>query len=187
MLYNLSFLLLFSMLLPVLSACSSDTGSGPKDVKWDRDSCERCRMVLSDRHSSVQVRYQPPDKKRSKVVLFDDLGCAVLWLQDKPWKNDPQTEIWVTDHQTGDWINARQATYIPGKLTPMEYGLGAQLDWEEGGLSFEQAKAHVVQVEKRFNAHGVHLLDKYRQQADRRNGQLYEDDSSLPPIVPLKE
>lgn len=153
--YKLRLLLWVCVVVPLLSACSGDTGTGPKDVKWDRDACERCRMVLSDRHSSAQIRYQPKDKKRTKVVTFDDFGCAVLWLEDKSWKDDPHTEIWITDHRTGEWIDARQATYVPGKLTPMEYGLGAQLEWSEGGLSYEQAKLHVAQVEQRFNAHGV--------------------------------
>ncbi len=177
------------MVLALCSACSGDPGTGPKEVKWDRDTCERCRMVLSDRHSSAQVRFHPPDKKSSKVVVFDDFGCAVLWLEDKPWKDDPRTEVWITDLRTGDWINARQATYVPGMLTPMAYGLGAQLEWAEGGLSYEQAKLHVAQIEQRFNAHGVHLLEKYKQQAERREEKLHRqaEDSSLPPIIPVKE
>ncbi len=182
-------LILAAVVAAWLSACSGDSGRGPKDVKWDRDACERCRMVLSDRHSSAQIRYQPPDRKRSKLVVFDDFGCAVLWLQDKPWKDDPQTEFWITDHQSGEWINARLATYVPGRVTPMEYGLGAQLDWQEGGLNFTQAKQHVIQVEQRFSTQGVQLLDRYREQAERRqeHRQLHQDDSALPPIIPRKE
>ncbi|MES9860639.1 MAG: hypothetical protein ABW138_07295, partial [Candidatus Thiodiazotropha sp. 4PDIVS1] len=64
----------------LLVGCSADNGTGPLDVKWDRDTCERCRMVLSDRKHAAQIRYFPPDKKRSVVNFFDDIGCAVLWL-----------------------------------------------------------------------------------------------------------
>jgi len=156
------------MLLSLLIACSADPGTGPAEVKWDRTACERCRMVLSDRHFAVQVRYLPEGKRRSKVFQFDDIGCATLWLQDKPWKDDPQTQIWVADHRNGDWINARTASYIKGKMTPMEYALGAQSDPAPGALDFAQAKAHVVEVEKRFNIHGVQLLDRLKQQAAER-------------------
>jgi len=161
------FLLLGGLLLLLLGACSGDPGSGPKEVKWDRDACERCRMVLSDRHYSAQVRVFP-EGKRSKVFFFDDIGCATLWLEDKPWKDDPRTGIWVTDHRNGDWIDARTATYVKEKITPMEYGLGAQTEPAPGGLDFEQAKRHIVEVEERFTIRGVQLLDRLKEQAERR-------------------
>ncbi|HIP53731.1 MAG TPA: hypothetical protein EYH03_06960, partial [Chromatiales bacterium] len=150
-----------------LGACSADPGTGPVDVHWDRDICERCRMVLSDRHYAAEVRVFP-EGKRSKVYYFDDIGCAVIWLQDKPWKDDPKTQIWVTDHRTGNWIDARTATYVTGKVTPMEYGLGAQSDPAPDGLTFEQAKQHIFEVEERFNAHGVQLLERLKEQAKKR-------------------
>ena len=56
-------------------------------------------MMLSDPRFAAQIRYFPQDK-RSKVVKFDDFGCAMLWLEDQPWKQDQATEIWVADHRT---------------------------------------------------------------------------------------
>ncbi len=137
-------------------------------MKWDRDACERCRMVLSDRNHSAQVRWFPAGKKRTKVHLFDDIGCAIIWLDDKPWKDALTTEIWVTDHRTGAWINARKAIYVKGERTPMEYGLGAQREPVADGLDFEQAKRHVHEVEERFNTHGTHLLQRLKEQVKRR-------------------
>ncbi len=136
--------------------CSGDTGTGPVEVTWDRDACQRCRMVLSDRVHAAQVRGGPQGQK-AKVHKFDDIGCAVVWLKDQPWADDPATEIWVTDHRSGQWIDARNAHYLTGQMTPMEYGLGAQVEPAAGALSFEQATAHIVGVERRFNVHGAHL------------------------------
>ncbi len=150
-----------------LPGCSGDPGSGPTEVKWDRDACERCRMVLSDRHYAAQVRVFP-EGKRSRVFPFDDIGCATLWLEGKSWDQKPGTEIWVTDHRDGHWIDARTATYVPGKITPMEYGLGAQTETAPEGIDFEQAKRHVKEVEKRFTTQGVQLLDRLKQQAEKR-------------------
>lgn len=155
----------------LLTGCSGDSGSGPVAVKWDRDACERCRMVLSDRYHAAQVRYFPPDKKRSQVAMFDDIGCATLWLADKPWEQDPRTEIWVTDHRTGEWIDATQATYVRGHLTPMEYGLGAQYDPAQGGLDFTQAKQYILNVEQRYNTHSDHLLERLKEQGERREAE----------------
>lgn len=127
------------------------------EVKWDRVTCERCRMVLSDRQHSAQVRLRETDG-RSRVYSFDDIGCAVIWLDERPEARDaPDTEIWVTDWRTGDWIDARTATYVPGQVTPMEYGLGAQPGPVDGGLSYAQARARIFEVERRFNVHGAHL------------------------------
>ncbi len=117
-------------------------------------------MVLSDRHHSAQVRYTKEGRKRSTILYFDDIGCALLWLEDKPWRDDPKTEHWVTDHRNGNWIDARSATYVKGHLTPMAYGLGAQSDPAPGGLDLTQAKQHLTQMEGQFNRHGVHIQDR---------------------------
>jgi hypothetical protein len=140
----------------LLSACGGDPGQGPVEVKWDRDACERCRMVLSDPLHSAQVRVPTPDG-RSRVYRFDDIGCALIWLEERAERDDPATEIWVNDWRTGDWIDARTATYLRGQVTPMEYGLGAQPEPARDGLDFAQAKAHIFDVEARFNVHGGHL------------------------------
>ena len=155
--------------LLLLSACSGDPGTGPVEVKWDRVICERCRMVLSDRHNSAEVRIHP-EGKRSKVYFFDDIGCAVLWLEGagKVWADDPKTEIWVNDQRNGNWIDALSATYVEGVITPMEYGLGAQADPVPGGMDYAAAIERIHEVEERFNAHGVQLLDRLREQQARR-------------------
>jgi nitrous oxide reductase accessory protein NosL len=142
-------------LLGLLAGCSDEPQTGPAKITWDRDACERCRMVLSDRSYAAQIRVPPgEDRKWGKVYKFDDIGCAVLWMDQQPWKEGPAIEIWVTDHRDGQWLDARAAHYVTGKTTPMEYGLGAQREPAPGTLSFEQAIAHVYEVEKRFSAEG---------------------------------
>jgi hypothetical protein len=170
------------LMLSLLAGCSGDPGSGPVKVKWDRDACERCRMVLSDRSHAAEIRYYAPNKQRSSVALFDDIGCATLWLEQQPWRDDPRTEIWVIDHQSGEWIDARSATYVTGRITPMEYGLGAQAQPAPGGMNFAQAKKHIEEVEQRFNVHGQELLERLREQAERRQAET-ADDAPLPPIA----
>jgi len=145
--------ILFSIFL--LSSCG-DKQDGAADVKWDRDSCERCQMMLSDRDFSAQIRIFP-EGKRSKVYKFDDLGCAVLWLASKDFKDDPKVQIWVNDFKTKKWIDAKSAWYIKDLTTPMNYGLGAQLDKVAGALNYEQAVRHINKVEEVFNIHGGNL------------------------------
>ena len=135
-----------------LIGCSQDK-TGPVEVKWDRDACERCRMVLSDRKHSAQVR----SGLTGKVYLFDDIGGAILWLQGKDWAENIKTEIWVNHHKTGDWLNARTAVFISGQNTPMSFGLGAQSASVEGGMNYEQAIRYIQNREQTFNQSGTDL------------------------------
>ena len=159
---------LFLILLTTffLVACGDEKQTGVVDVRWDRDSCERCQMILSERNFSAQVRVFP-EGKRSKVYKFDDMGCAVLWLNNERlnteglatqgYKDDPKTEIWVNNYKTNEWINAKTAWYVKGQNTPMNYGLGAQPDKVEGALNYAQAVEHINVIEKKFNIHGGNL------------------------------
>lgn len=127
----------------VLAACSGDPGTGPVEVKWDRDTCERCRMVLSDRLHAAQVRGGPAGEK-TRVYKFDDIGGAILWLQERAWRDDPRTEIWVNDRRDGRWLDAYQAVYLPGQITPMDFGFGAQDTAVDGAVDFESMRASVL-------------------------------------------
>ena len=136
-------------------ACTAEQTSGPEQVRWDRETCTRCNMSVGDRNYAAQVRGGPAGEK-AKVYKFDDIGCAVIWLQDKEWKDEDDTEIWVTDFNNGQWIDARKASYVTGKLTPMNYGLGAQSESAADLLDFTQAIDHIIVSEKEKHQHGGH-------------------------------
>lgn len=172
MLHRIFYILFFATFSLVLSACSGEPETGPVEAKWDQDNCERCRMMLSDRNFAAQIRYFPK-AKRSRVVKFDDIGCAVLWIKDKQWNNDPKTQIWVADHSSGEWIDARKATYLRKNNSPMGYDLGAQAEAVSGGLNFAEAKQHIEEVENKFNAHGSqHDHMQHNQQQDLKQQGL---------------
>ncbi|MDZ7657489.1 MAG: protein NosL [Sulfurimicrobium sp.] len=129
-----------ALLLGLLAACHQEPKTGPVEVKWDRDTCVRCNMALSDKRYAAQVRGGP----KHLAYKFDDFGCVIFWLKDKPWANDPATEIWVMDMRSDSWIDARKAYYVPNKMTPMAYGFGAVALPEPGSVSFEEARQQVL-------------------------------------------
>jgi copper chaperone NosL len=45
-------------------------------------------MVLSARNYSTQVRAFEAEGK-STLHFFDDLGCAVIWLDKQTWRGPP--------------------------------------------------------------------------------------------------
>ncbi len=159
-------LLWFPFIL-LLSACSSEPVSGPEEVRWDRDNCQRCRMVLSDPHYAAEVRYFP-EGKRSKVVKFDDIGCAVIWLEQQPWASDIKSEIWVADYLNKNWIDARQAFYVRTKSSPMEYALGAQSRASADSVNYDGAIEIIKEIEAKYNAHSLQLEQNLKQQAKQR-------------------
>ncbi len=131
-----------------LMGCNNTPKTGPEKVRWDRILCVRCLMAVSDHSFSAQVRGGPIGKK-SKVYFYDDIGCAVLWLDEQNWwdggrwVDDPATEIWVTDWTDQSWIDARTAYYVKGHITPMDFQLGAQVTKVPGAYNFEEAIEHI--------------------------------------------
>jgi len=117
-----NFLILLA-LLPIFAfnGCEKKPLGAVQQMHWDRDMCERCKMAISERKFAVQII----DPKTGKDYKFDDIGCAVLWMDEMkiPWKN--KAIIWITDAKTGKWIDARKAKYADGAITPMAFGFAA--------------------------------------------------------------
>ena len=124
------FFLLFTLAFSLLyfTGCDKkEVSTQPSEVHWDRDMCARCVMVVSDRKNTTQVI----NPANGKVYMFDDIGCMVLWFDNKkiPWKD--KAVIWITDAKTGKWINARKAFYDTNNITPMAYGFVAHKSKDE--------------------------------------------------------
>ena len=122
-------------LLILLAACTPGAKTGAVDIKFDRDQCTGCGMVISEPHFAAEVRGGP----KGAVTKFDDVGCAVKWLNQQPWADDPATEVWVARQSDGQWIDAKTAKYAGGKSSPMGFGFSAGSE----GLTFEALRAHV--------------------------------------------
>lgn len=137
-------MLLLGSIALLIAACTHETATGPVEVKWDRDTCKRCSMAISDRHYAVEIRGGP----KKEVFKFDDLGCAVHWLKDQPWAEEPANEIWVADFSSGKWLDARTAHYIGGKTTPMAYGYGASAEALPGSIGFDEVKKQLLAKDK---------------------------------------
>jgi hypothetical protein len=132
-----------------LSACGRDEGwpEGMQPIKWDRDTCIVCNMVISDRRFAGQMR----GGEKNTVFKFDDPGCIALCINDKadkfPWVRDPATKIWVMDSNVRGndmrWLDARTAQYA-AKFSPMGYNYGAMPHPQAGAVDFPTMCEHVV-------------------------------------------
>lgn len=127
-----------------LAACGQEPKTGPVEIKWDRDTCTRCGMAISDRRFATEVRGGP----QHKAFKFDDIGCAVFWLKGQPWAEDRTTEVWVADARDTKWLDARSAHYRDAKMTPMGYGYGAVADNPPGSVDFVQLRKQILALGK---------------------------------------
>ena len=136
-------------LAAALAACGKNSSwpEGMAEIKWDRDTCARCSMVISDRRFAAQIKGGP----KSTVFKFDDIGCVTYWLRDKlkdyPWMSEAATKLWVADAANqGDklvWHDAVGAHYI-GKVSPMGYNYVAVSRPQAMSVDFETMRQHVL-------------------------------------------
>ncbi len=142
--------LLLTPLAAALSACSdSKWPEGMKSIIWDRDTCVRCSMAISDRRFAGQIRGGPKDT----VFKFDDPGCMVFWLRDQlerfPWLSAADTRMWVADFHSKSrdemiWHDPRTVRYIT-RTSPMGYNLAAVADTgTDSSFSFEEMQQQTL-------------------------------------------
>ena len=129
-----------AMLASALAGCKKK--SGPEPVRYDREVCAICNMIISDPRFAAELR--TPD---GKLVKFDDIGDAIHWMIRQDWykKGQRAKEIWVMDMRDGKtWLDARKAWYVPGQVTPMDYGFGAVAKREPGAVDYQAMKREVI-------------------------------------------
>ena len=137
-----------SPLALALSACGkSGWPEGMVEIKWDRDVCPRCSMVISDRRFAAQLRGGPKDM----AVKFDDIGCLTFWIRDNlktyPWLAEPATRMWVADVTSKGkevtWLDPRKVQFIT-RTSTMGYNFGAVAYPQMGSMDFESMRQHVL-------------------------------------------
>lgn len=143
--FKLIFLVLFSLLF---ISCSEDKPkNGMHKVHWDRDMCERCKMIVSERKFAVQVI-----DEHDKSHMFDDIGCALVWFEEENLSWLDKAKIWINDAHTGEWIDARKSIFAVGNLTPMGYGVSAytkeSIPKDATQLNFEEASKVIFDIDK---------------------------------------
>ena len=119
-----------AFLLLALAACEKD--KGPVEIKYGRDACEMCGMIISEARYAAEVR----SASDNKMHKFDDIGDAVNWLELQGVGLQGAKEIWVMDSDDGKtWLDARNAFYRHGR-SPMNYNFAAVAAPREGAVDF---------------------------------------------------
>ncbi len=122
-----------------LAGCGGRT-EGPEDIAWSRDPCEFCRMIIDDRHFAAEVRGGP----KNRITKFDDIGCAIHWIKQTGWTDEQVSEVWVTDHESGRWLDARQAHFLLGPRSPMGYDYAAMAEPRQASAGFDDIRRSIA-------------------------------------------
>ena len=141
--------LMLTPLAAALSGCKKDNWpEGMVEIKWDRDTCVRCSMVISDRRFAAQLRGGP----ENTAFKFDDPGCLAFWLKDKavkyPWMADQSTKIWLADFNSKsreemNWLDPKLTQFIT-RTSPMGYNFAAVSTPMPGSLDFTDMRQHIL-------------------------------------------
>ena len=121
--------LLFLSFIVMFLGCQDKVKQGASEIHWDRDMCDRCVMVISDRKNTVQLK----NPTTNKLFKFDDIGCMAIWFIDENIEYKDSAVIWITDAKSGEWCDARKAYYTSGNITPMAFGFSAYKSKESIG------------------------------------------------------
>ena len=141
---------LLALVITVTAGCSQEPNLSAVDPKWDRDVCERCKMLLSDKNFSSEV-INPTDGKH---YFFDDLGCALNWLaEDKNKSWALKAIVFANDAKTGEWLDISKNHLALGYITPMSYGIAVfkskdQISSDKKLISAKEAYEHALEVKK---------------------------------------
>jgi len=114
-------LLLIIGLVLGFSACEKKDPNGPHKIHYDRDMCAECKMVISDRNYAAQI----VNPIKNKAYNFDDIGCAIIWMDasNEEWLDS--AKLYVADQKTAELIPAKEVFWAKGFTTPMDFGFAA--------------------------------------------------------------
>lgn len=92
---------------------------GPPAIRYGRDRCDACGMIISDPRYAAAARHGPV------AYRYDDIGCLVGHSGTALAAR--RATGYVHDAESHDWLEAASAAFVrsPAISTPMGFGLAA--------------------------------------------------------------
>ena len=105
--------------LAILLAVSLSCARGPRALVAGEDSCDYCRMTITDTRYGGQVV-----TSRGRVLTFDAVECLASYVSETA--SSEIRSVHVSDYRTRDMVRAEDAVFVRGALqSPMGQGLAA--------------------------------------------------------------
>jgi hypothetical protein len=116
----------------------------PISLKLNHLQDPECAMVVEKKKFSAQLA-----AKSGKTWVFDDIGCLILWQNEKVFMDSPK--IWVYTQDSQRWIDAKKAYFSTTEHTPMRHGFGAFEQKETSHIDYETMRLRVLRGEDMTN------------------------------------
>lgn len=110
----------FILTCSLLIGCDS-RATGPAPIGAD-DACASCRMLISEHRYAAELL-----DEKGNLYKFDDVACMLRFAHEHG-KQAPAVRFYVVDSAGGDWLDARQASFVKlgtSVSSPMASGLAA--------------------------------------------------------------
>ena len=105
--------------LAITLAVSLSCARGPRALVVGEDSCDYCRMTITDPRYGGQVV-----TSRGRVLTFDAVECLASYVAETP--SSEIRSVHVSDYRTRAMVSAEEAAFVRGALnSPMGQGLAA--------------------------------------------------------------
>lgn len=143
----LSILIVIAIIVILLLSLGTDQGARyvykgnkaytPIVIKPKEYQCSECSMDIEALEYNAQIITPGGD-----TYFFDDIGCVVLWLENRSIKTQ---KIITKTLDTGDWIDVEKAWYTRTASSPMGYGFAAYKQKKEGLIPYAEMKLLMLQ------------------------------------------
>lgn len=110
----------------------------PIDINHTNDT--QCAMLIKTIYNTAQA--VAPD---GRTWFFDDPGCLVLWIEEKPFKD--KAKLWVHTIDTKKWIDAKSAHYGITDPSVMHYGFGARENKTDKSIDYDEMRLRMLRGE----------------------------------------
>ena len=116
----------------------------PLPIKLNKTNDTECAMLIKTDKNSAEVAL-----KDGRTWFFDDPGCMVKWLKDKPFKDS--AKLWVHTIDTNRWIDAKSAKYTTTYHSAMHYGFGSLEKGDKKSIDFKEMTLRMYRNETLAN------------------------------------
>jgi hypothetical protein len=113
------------------------------DIKAKEYSCSKCNMFVKNLDYATQIVL-----KNGNTYFFDDIGCAVEWLEN----NSNELAIVLTKTlDSHKWMDAKKVWYSRIAPSPMGYGFAGVEHKKDGLIEYEKMKSLMLKGENLRN------------------------------------
>ena len=137
----------FAVLLFLIN--SSSCSSQVKPIKYGKDECYFCKMIIVDQKFGVEIV-----SKKGKIFKFDDLGCAKHIVKGDVLKKEEIEEVFVNNYlKPGEMLNLEKITLvITDSLGSPMGGNMAAFDTKAAAINYINSKGGKIISNKVFES-----------------------------------